>query len=65
MTSFKIRMTGQQSDYFCLRVQIETAMTYFRRTNSQEKSKEKKAKREPASQRRQRGKPWRGKDERG
>ena len=45
MTSFKMRMTGQQSDYFCLRVRIEMAMTYFRRTNSQEKSKEKKAKR--------------------
>jgi hypothetical protein len=34
-------MTGQQSDYFCLRVLIEMAMTYFRRTKSQEKSKEK------------------------
>jgi hypothetical protein len=37
MPSFKMRMTGQQFDYFCLHLLIEMAMTYFRRRKSQEK----------------------------
>jgi hypothetical protein len=38
MPQSKMQMAGQQSDYFCLPALIEMAMTYFRRTESQEKS---------------------------
>ena len=47
--------------FFCLRVMIEMAMTYFRRMESQEKSKEKHQHRGVANE----IKTWRGKGKRG